>query len=93
MTNIKPMQCIKEYPNEPSIVSNSNGCCEVLCIKKSSVKSYSLCKTQEKDRDRKAKKEDIAKSLKLYNGGEHLRGETLPEAQQLSQVKVMKMFL
>ena len=38
------MQCIKEYPNEPFVVSNSklfcNGCREELCIKKSSVKNH-----------------------------------------------------
>ena len=40
-TNMKPTQRIKEYPNEPFVVSNSklfcNGCREKLCIKKSSM--------------------------------------------------------
>ena len=38
LTNIKPMQLIKEYLNEPFVVSNSklfcNSCLEELCIKK-----------------------------------------------------------
>ena len=29
----------------------------------------------------------------MYNSTEHLRGETLPEAQQVYRVKVMKTFL
>ena len=29
----------------------------------------------------------------MYNSNEHLRGETLPEAQQVYRVKVMKTFL
>jgi len=36
---------------------------------------------------------DIAKSLKLYNSTEHLRGKTLPEAQKVYWVKVLKTFL
>lgn len=43
-TNIKFTQRIKEYPNEPFVVSNSklfcNGCHEELCIKKSSVENH-----------------------------------------------------
>ena len=39
-THVKPLQRVKEYPNEPFIVSNSklfcHGCREELCLKKSS---------------------------------------------------------
>ena len=100
-TNIKPTQRIKEYPNEPFVVSNSklfcNGCREELCIKKSSVKNHIASAKHKKGIERlkkkTAKEKDIAKSLKLYNSVEHLRGETLPEAQQVYRVKVMKAFL
>ena len=43
-TKIKPMQHIKENPNESFIESNNkllcNGCLKELCIKKSSVKNH-----------------------------------------------------
>ena len=74
-TNIKPTQRIKEYPNEPFVVSNSklfcNGCREELCIKKSSVKNHIASAKHKKGIERlkkkTAKEKDIAKSLKLYN--------------------------
>ena len=60
---------------------------EELCIKKSSVKHHiGLTKHKkgiERLKEKTSKKKDIAKSLKLYNSVEHLRGETLPEAQQV----------
>ena len=102
-TNIKPTQHIKEYPNEPFIVSNSklccNGCHEELsmCIKKSSVENHIASAKYKKGikrlKKKTAKEKDIAKSLKLNNSMEHLRGETLPEAQQVYRIKVMKSFL
>ena len=101
-TNIKPTQHIKEYPNEPFVVSNSklfcNGCREELsmCIKKSSVENHIASAKHKKGikrlKNKTAKEKDIAKSLKLYNSMEHLRGETLPEAQQVYRIKVMKTF-
>ena len=100
-TNIKPTQRIREYPNEPFTVSNSklfcNGCREELCIKKSSVKNHIASAKHKKGierlKEKTAKEKDIAESLKLYNSVEHLRGETLPEAQQVYRVKVLKTFL
>ena len=99
-TNTKPTQHIKEYPNEPFVVSNSklfcNGCREELCIKKSSVKNHIASAKHKKGIERlkkkTAKEKDIAKSLKLYNSVEHLRGETLPEAQQVYRVKLIRNF-
>ena len=95
------MQRIKKYPNEPFVVSNSqllcSGCCEELCIKKSNVKNHIASakhkKGTERLKEKAAKKKDIAKSLKLYNSVEHLRGKTLPKAQQVYRVKVMKALL
>ena len=70
---------------------------EELCLKKSSLKNHISSAKHKKGierlKEKTAKEKDIAKSLKLYNSTEHLRGETLPEAQQVYRVKVMKTFL
>jgi len=100
-TRIKPSQRVKEYPNEPFVVSNNklfcNGCREELCIKKSSVKNHIASEKHKKGKARlqskTAKEKDLAISLKQFNSVEHLRGETLPEAQQVYRVKVLKTFL
>jgi len=99
-THVKPLQHIKEYPNELFIVSNSklfcNGCREELCLKKSTLNNHISSAKHKKGVERlneKQQKKEIARSLKLYNSTEHLRGETLPEARQVYRVKVMKTFL
>ena len=100
-TNIKPTQRIKEYPNEPFTVSKNKlfckGCREELCIKKSSLKNHIASskhvKGKEMLKQKMAKEQDLAISLKQYNSMEHLRGETLPESQQVYHVKVIKAFL
>ena len=55
--------------------------------KESSVKNHIASAKHKKGIDRlkekTAKEKDITKSLKLYNSVEHLRGETLLEAQQI----------
>ena len=98
--NIKPMRRVKEYPEEPFVVSNSklfyNGCHEELCIKKSSVTNHTAYAKHKKGierlREKTAKEKDLAISLRQYNSVKHLRGETLPEAQQVYHVKMMKTF-
>ena len=98
---IKPQQRVKEYPVEPFIVSCGKlfcqGCREELPLKKSSI-SYHIKSTKHSDgkkrlEQRKAKDQDIAQSLRKYNEEVHLRGETVPEQQQVFRVKVVKAFL
>ena len=42
---------------------------------------------------KEARERDLAESLQKYNDDVHLRGETLPQAQQVYRVKVLKSFL
>ena len=101
LKGIKPQQRIKEYPAEPFIVSCGKlfcqGCREELPLKKSSI-SYHIKSTKHSDgkkrlEQQKAKDQDIAQSLRKYNEDVHLRGETVPEQQQVFRVKVLKTFL
>jgi len=92
---------VKEYPNEHLSVSNKKlfckACREELNIKKSSVdnhiKSFKHVKGKEKMKNKEAKEKDLAESLQNYNDNVHLQGETLPQAQQIYRVKVLKAFL
>lgn len=67
-SNIKPMQHVKEHPDDLFIVSNSRlfctGCCEELCIKKIIVKiiiiaSAKYKKGTERLREKTAKEKNI----------------------------------
>jgi len=98
---IKPQQRVKEYPEEPFIVSFGKlfykGCREELPLKKSSI-SYHIKSTKHSGgrkrlEQQKVKDQDIAQSLRRYNEEVHARGETLPELQQVYRVKVVKTFL
>ena len=42
---------------------------------------------------KEAREQDIAMALTKYNEKEHLRGETLPQEQQVCRVKVVTAFL
>ena len=101
LKTVKPEKRVKEHLNEPLTVSNGKlfcrGCREELCLKSSSLKNHlSSSKHLEgkKRLDRKeAGKHDIAQALKQYNSEWHSQGETLPESQQVYQVKVVQTFL
>jgi len=70
-TRIKPYHRVKEYPNEPFVVSNNklfcNGCHEELCINKSSVKYHIASEKHKKGKgklqEKTAKEKDLAISL------------------------------
>ena len=92
---IRPIQRVKEYPNEPFSISNNKlfckGCREELCVKKSSVsnhlKSSKHIKGKEKLRKKEIREKDLTETLQRYNNEVHLRGETLPLTQQVFRVK------
>jgi len=98
---IDPGRRIKEYPNEQFSVSNKKlfckACREELSLKKSSVENHIKSSKHVKGKQRLSKKEarekDLAESLRSYNEEVHLRGETLPQDQQVYRVKVLKAFL
>ena len=98
---IGPAQPVREYPNEPFSVSNKKlfckACREELSIKKSSVENHIKLSKYVKGKERISKKEtrekDLSESLQKYNDDAHLRGETLPQAQQVFCVKVLNAFL
>ena len=98
---IKPIQRVKEYPDELFSISNNKlfckGCREELCVKKSSVanhlKSSKHIKGKERLKNKEVREKDLADTLQRYNNEVHLRGETLPLTQQVFRVKVLKAFL
>ena len=99
--SVKPEQRVREYPNEPFVVSNSalfcSGCREELCVKSSSVKNHCHSAKHLEGKQRLAKKQaregDIAEALLKYNKEVHPHGETLPSNQQVFRVKVVRTFL
>ena len=101
LKKIKPEQRVRDYPSEPLTVSNGKlfcrGCREELCLKSSSIKNHLKSNKHQEGKVKLSKKEarekDIAEALVQYNSDNHLRGETLPQSQQVYRVKVVKTFL
>ena len=89
---------MKKYPNESLVVSAGklfcSGCREEVCLKSSIIANHVKSAKHETGKQRLKKKEareaDIATALRVHND---LRGETLPEQQQIFRVKVVSCFL
>ena len=98
---IDPAHRVKEYRNEPFSVANKKlfcrACREELSVKKSVVENHVKSSKHAKGKERMSKKEaeerDLAETFQKYNDDVHLRGETLPQTQQVFRVKVLKSFL
>ena len=99
--HIDPTQRVKEYKNEPFTVAKKKlfcrACREEVSVKKSIVENHVKSSKHAKGKERMSKKEarqkDLAEALQKYNDDVHLRGETLPQTQQVYRVKVLKSFL
>lgn len=74
-----------------------SACREQLSLKRSIIKNHIQSSKHQKSKQRleskEARERDIADSLRKYNETIHLRGETLPEDQQIYRVKVVTAFL
>lgn len=102
LKKVKPHTRVKEFPKEP-IKVNSNkklfcvACREELCLKLSSIRNHAQSSKHiqgvTKLKVREAREKDIAEALKIHNDETHLRGETLPDSQQVYRVKVAMCFL
>ena len=57
------------------------------------MKSSKHAKGKERMSKKEAQQKDLAEALQKYNEDVHLRGETLPQTQQVYRVKVLKSFL
>ena len=70
---------------------------DVGFLKSSSIKNHLKSNKHQEGKVKLSKKEarekDIAEALVQYNSDNHLRGETLPQSQQVYRVKVVKTFL
>lgn len=99
--SVEPKKRVREFPNEMLKVSAGTlfceACREELGLKKSTiqnhVKSQKHVDSKKKRKMKEAREQDIAMALTKYNEKEHLRGETLPEEQQVYRVKVVTAFL
>jgi len=60
---------------------------------KNHIKSDKHHSGKEKLAGKEAHEQDIAKALKIHNDETHLKGETLPEQQQVFRMKVVTAFL
>ena len=56
-------------------------------------KSFKHAKGKERMSKKEAQQKYLAEALQKYNDDVHLRGETLPQTQQVYRVKVLKSFL
>ena len=99
--SINPQQTVRQFPGEPLIVSNEklfcNACREQLSMKMSSLKNH-IQSSKHKDgvkrlKSKEAREKSIAEALKAHNQEAHLKGESLPENQQVYRVKVVTCFL
>ena len=98
---VSPAQRIKEYSEEPFLISNSrlfcSACREELSLKRSVINNHIQSGKHnngiEKLKTKELKEKHIADMLIEHNQEEHLRGETLPEQQQVYRVKVVTTFL
>ena len=92
---------MKEYPDEPFALSQGrlfcNSCREELSVKSSSLRTHVKSAKHQAGKKKLASKEarerDIAHALAAYDEEKHLKGETLPENQQVYRVKIVTTFL
>ena len=99
--SVTPQQRVRQFPNEELVVSNRRlfcrACREEISLKSSSVrnhvKSVKHIDGKKKLAGKEAREQDIADALKIHNSKEHLKGETLPQQQQVFRVKVVTAFL
>ena len=68
-----------------------SGCRKQLSLKQSIIKNHiQSLKHQKRKQSKEAREWDLANNLRKYN--ETIRGETLPEDQQIYRVKVVTAF-
>lgn len=99
--NVTPSERVKKYPNESLVVSAGrlfcSACREEVSLKSSVIANHVKSSKHKAGKARLEKKEaresDIASALRAHNEAVHLRGETLPEQQQVFRVKVVTCFL
>ena len=99
--SITPHQRVKEFPDEPFIVSAGklfcSACKEEISLKLSIINNHVKASKHGHGKQALLKKEsrerDIAQALKKFDDENHPTGETLPEAQRVFRVKVIKSFL
>ena len=99
--SVTPSQRIKEFAEEPFIVSAGKlfctGCREEVSLKHSIVKNHIKTAKHALGKDvltkKQSREQDIAKALKRFDDQNHPTGETLPEAQRVFRVKVITAFL
>ena len=92
----------KEFTGEHLKVNHNKklfceACREELSLKSSSLRNHFRSTKHVEGKKRIARKEarerDIAEALKVYNADNHLKGEIVPESQQVYPVKVVTCFL
>ena len=90
-------QRVKQFPNEELVVSSKMlfcwACREEVSFKCSSVKNHIKSDKHHSGKERLAGKEALNKTLPKHNDETHLKGETLPEQQQVFRMKVVTAFL
>lgn len=98
---VSPAQRVREFSEEPLMVSNSHlfccACREQISLKCSVISNHIQCAKHKSSKERLESKQlrekQIAQMLVQHNKEQHLRGETLPEEQQVYRVKVVTAFL
>lgn len=98
---IPPSKRVQDFPNEKLKVSGGKlfctACREELGLKRSTVQNHVRSQKHESSKKKLEMKEireqDIANALAKHNSEVHLRGETLPVAQQVYRVKVVTALL
>ena len=99
--SVTPAQRVQQYPSEQLNISVGKlfckACREELSLKSSSVanhvKSTKHVDGKKRLEIKQAHEQDIARALSVHNEQTHLKGETLPEQQQVFHVKVVSSFL
>ena len=99
--SVKPTQRCKEFADEPFTVSGGKlfcvTCREELSLKRSIIKNHIQSTKHKCSKENKANKQKqdktVLEALKVYEKEVHPRGETLPEAQKLYRINVVKAFL
>ena len=101
--SIQPHQRVQQFPSEPLRVKTENkrlfceACREELSLKHSvlcnHMKSTKHIEGKKRLESKVAREKSIAEALKKHNEESHLRGETLPDSQQVYRVKVVTCFL
>ena len=99
--SVNPHDRVKEFPNQSLTVSNKKlfclACREELSLKRSVLRGHLQSSKHKSGKERLAGKKirdtDIAEALQASDASEHLKGETLPQAQRVYRVKVVRTFL